>query len=497
VKDTMPQLHKSNDTFGESEEGSMMSSLMSKLGLNEPSLNSNNIQTLEGTTNNLPFQMGDGSATAQGEPFVPDGSNNAFTGITPPKLLTLSDKEYKDYDFEYGPGAGFYIKQLIKYFNDPSNNHGIDLENVSYDDFFEGDEFDNIIDQINNETFKNATFDSPEAEQFFDAVFGSGTLNTIKKMIKSNPKLENMNFEDLVDLIRSKSNSKYGFIDDIVDDMVDNSTGKYNFIDNIVNDMFDSVTDEYDYNLKFPFPGEPDEAGGKDIEFDIDFLKVFHASFGDKNHILATMSAQKLSEYQMLSEEYSQVSNEILNRNKITFSGSNLTGNRFQNPNAKPRELVFDDDFKKMFFADEDLLSESVKNMTYEKYNEYSDMRREYQNLDYEEKINDMSIFEGDKLIGNRFLAQNDPNEFEKELEKYRLINMPPPEQSIAVRGRGRPVGSKNKPKISVDIPPKPKTLGDVVLRSMMENIGAATKPPKGAAKGTKSPLLKRIKDLE
>ena len=43
VKDTVPQLQKSNDTFGESEEGSMMSSLMSKLGLNEPSLNSTNI----------------------------------------------------------------------------------------------------------------------------------------------------------------------------------------------------------------------------------------------------------------------------------------------------------------------------------------------------------------------------------------------------------------------------------------------------------------------
>ena len=95
---------------------------------------------------------------------------------------------------------------------------------------------------------------------------------------------------------------------------------------------------------------------------------------------------------------------------------------------------------------------------------------------------------------------QKEPEEYQRQTEKYikkKNIEQPPPEQSIAVRGRGRPVGSKNKPKISVDIPPKPKTLGDVVLRSMMENIGAATKPPKGAAKGTKSPLLKRIKDLE
>ena len=46
---------------------------MSKLGLNEPSLNSNNIQTLEGTTINLPYQMGDGSATAQKEPLYQMG----------------------------------------------------------------------------------------------------------------------------------------------------------------------------------------------------------------------------------------------------------------------------------------------------------------------------------------------------------------------------------------------------------------------------------------
>jgi len=33
VKDTMPQLDKSNDTFEDFEQGSMMSDLMGKLGL--------------------------------------------------------------------------------------------------------------------------------------------------------------------------------------------------------------------------------------------------------------------------------------------------------------------------------------------------------------------------------------------------------------------------------------------------------------------------------
>jgi len=257
VKDTMSQLDKSNDTFGESDEGSMMSSLMSKLCLNEPSLNSNNIQTLEGTTNNLPYQMGHGSATVQGEPFVPDGSNNAFIGYTPKtqKLLTLSDKEYKDYDFEYGSGAGFHIREMINFLNDPSNLHGVDLENLSYDDLFEGDDFDNIIDDINNVTFKNAVFDSPEAERFFDPVFGSGALNKIKRMMKTNSNFNNMKFEDLVNHPQFKSmsaigKSKYGFIDDIVDDMVDNSTGRHDLINNIIDDMFDNATDNLNLMMK-------------------------------------------------------------------------------------------------------------------------------------------------------------------------------------------------------------------------------------------------------
>ena len=490
VKDTMPQLDKSNDTFGESEEGSMMSSMMSKLGLNEPSFNSNNIQTLEGTTNNLPFQMGDGSATAQGEPFVPDGSNNAFTGITPPKQLTLSKTEYDDYDFAYGSGAGFYIKQLIKYFNDPSNNHGVNLEGISYDDFFDGDQFDNIIDELNNDTFKNANFDSPEAEQFFDAVYGSGTLNTMKKMIKSNPKLENMKFEDLVDLIRSKSNSKYGFIDDIVDDMLSKSTGKHDFIRDIVNDVFDNATDENYYNI--PFRGESDEAGSKEIDYDIDFLKVFYSSFGDKNKIMATMSPQQISEYQMLSEEYNKLNSQIHERNQNLYGGSDLTGNRFQNSNVKPKKIVFDDDFKKVFFAESDLQLEAIKKMPLDRYNEFISMRKEYQKLDYEIQVKDLVLFQGDDIkADNRFFVEYNPSEFEKGLDKLKVMNMPPPEQSITVRPRGAPR--------------KPDTEGTEAQVKARKNAREKYKELKlpiesrsGATKGryTKSPVKRGIKDL-
>ena len=102
---------------------------------------------------------------------------------------------------------------------------------------------------------------------------------------------------------------------------------------------------------------------------------------------------------------------------------------------------------------------------------------------------------------------KKEPEEYKERIKKF--INkgkqdQPPPEQSIMVRGTGRPVGSKNKAKnLSVNIPPKPKTLGDALLGSMMENMGAATKritsptKPKGAVKERKSPLLRRVKDLE
>ena len=52
---------------------------------------------------------------------------------------------------------------------------------------------------------------------------------------------------------------------------------------------------------------------------------------------------------------------------------------------------------------------------------------------------------------------------------------------------------NKKSKDLSVNIPPKPKTLGDI---TMITPMGAATKP-KGAAKGPKVPLLRRIKDLD
>ena len=95
---------------------------------------------------------------------------------------------------------------------------------------------------------------------------------------------------------------------------------------------------------------------------------------------------------------------------------------------------------------------------------------------------------------------QKQPEDYRRRIEKYikkLAIDQPPPEQSIAVRrGPGRPFGSKNRPRdLSVNIPPKPKTLGDV---TMITRMGAATKPPKGAGgRYTKSPVERGIKDLE
>jgi len=75
------------------------------LGLKEKAVNGANVQTLEGTTNTLPCQMGDGSATAQGQPFVPDGRNNAETGGPKKTVFSFSDEDANDLDAAYGAGA--------------------------------------------------------------------------------------------------------------------------------------------------------------------------------------------------------------------------------------------------------------------------------------------------------------------------------------------------------------------------------------------------------
>jgi len=312
VKDTMPVLPKSNDTFGDSEEGSMMSSLMKKLGLNENPSNDSNVEALTGTVNSLSNQMGDGSATAQREPFVLDRSNNAFTGYTN-KILTLSDKEYDNYNFEYGAGAGFLIKEILKYYNDPSNTDVIDKENVSYDDFFKDNTFDNLIDQINNETFINAKLDSPEAKQFFDAVFWSGALNKIERMVETNPNFNNMKIEDLVNHPQLKSvsaKSKGDIINGVMNNMVNNVAS---YFDNPTND---NIVDN--------------EAGSKEIVFDEDFLKLYYGAYGDKMNFFDNMSNQQLKEYQMLQQEYEALDNSEIFINQSFLGGSDLTNNRFK-----------------------------------------------------------------------------------------------------------------------------------------------------------------------
>jgi len=189
VKDTMPQLDKSNDTFGESEEGSMMSSLMSKLGLNEPSFNSNNLQTLEGTTNNLPFQMGDGSATAQGEPCVADTTNNAFTGILNKKsVLSLSEDEVKYLNGTYGSGASAFMNILFKFYND-SPDYDEDMESTPIDEIMQDLDFKNTRNSLLNSNFsKNAPVDKAQ-EDLFDAILGKGAMKRIRELVKIHPTL--------------------------------------------------------------------------------------------------------------------------------------------------------------------------------------------------------------------------------------------------------------------------------------------------------------------
>jgi len=181
----------------------------------------------------------------------------------------------------------------------------------------------------------------------------------------------------------------------------------------------------------------------------------------------------------MLETEYRKKDYDVLIRDLQKYGGSSLRDNRFKRQPEPVTELdgSYSEEFLRLYYSPSD-----------ERFNIETEM-----NIGITKEYADHH-----KMV---IAYQKEPEEYRRQIEKYikkLAIDQPPPEQSIAVRrGPGRPIGSKNRPRdLSVNIPPKPKTLGDAILVSMMENMGAATKP-KGAAKGPKSPLLKRIKDLE
>jgi hypothetical protein len=233
---------------------------------------------------------------------------------------------------------------------------------------------------------------------------------------------------------------------------------------------------------------EPGVAQSKELTFDSDFLELYFADNEEKNKMIVKMTSQQKKEYDMLETEYRKEDYEIRIRDLQKFGGSGLRNNRFQVQLEPIQELdgSYSDEFLRLYYAPSD-----------ERYNIESKMSvfgSGKGGLEYYKKMVDA--------------YQKEPEDYRRQTENFikkKNIEQPPPEQNITVRGKGRPLGSKNRPKISVDIPPKPKNLADVILGSMMENMGATTKLPKGAAtklpkgapKGQKSPLLKRIKDLE
>ena len=225
---------------------------------------------------------------------------------------------------------------------------------------------------------------------------------------------------------------------------------------------------------------EQDVAQSKELIFDSDFLELYFADNEEKMKIIVKMTSQQKKEYDMLETEYRKEDYDIRIRDLQKFGGSGLRNNRFQVQLEPIQELdgSYSDEFLRLYYAPSD-----------ERYN-------------IESKMSVFGSGKGSLEYHKKMVIayQKEPEEYRRQTENFikkKNIEQPPPEQSITVRRRGRPLGVKNKPKISVDIPPKPKNLGDVISRSMMENMGAAAKPPMGAAKGPKSPLLKRIKDLE
>ena len=174
-------------------------------------MNSNNIQTLEGTTNNLPYQICHGSATAQGEPFVPDGSNNAETGLRGKKsVLSLSEDEFKDLNSVYGTGAGDFINLLFK-FNNDNPDYDEDLENAPLDVIMKDMNFQKTKNKILNSNFSNNSPVDKAQEDLFDAILGEGAMKRIRELIKIQPTLyKGMSYANILkeSLFKSKSGNQ-------------------------------------------------------------------------------------------------------------------------------------------------------------------------------------------------------------------------------------------------------------------------------------------------
>ena len=87
---------------------------------------------------------------------------------------------------------------------------------------------------------------------------------------------------------------------------------------------------------------------------------------------------------------------------------------------------------------------------------------------------------------------QKEPEDYRRQTENFikkKNIEQPPPEQSITVR-RG--------PKLKSDDDGSPNTVKRRLKeRERQAKMKVNIPPPMGAAKGPKSPLSKRIKDLE
>ena len=125
--------------------------------------------------------MGNGSATAQGELFVPDGSDNAETGLRGKKsVLSLSEDEIKYLIGTYGTGAGAFINLLFKYYND-SPDYDEEIENKQLYEIMHDVNFKKTRNSILNSNFsKNAPVDKAQ-EEFFDAILGEGAIKRIRE----------------------------------------------------------------------------------------------------------------------------------------------------------------------------------------------------------------------------------------------------------------------------------------------------------------------------
>lgn len=212
VKETMPLLDVSNETFGDKKSNmfntntnnnnddntnNTMKKMMRLMGLidDEDGMDRNDFKTMEGSVNTLPLQSSDGlnlPSSAVDIPDIPQGRVQ----------LVLTTEEINDINDEFDEGAIVLLNEIFKRLMRPDL-----VDDYAYNDFMDklqNNSFSYIIDNYLNydqaiNEYLNDIFtpdklkDTMINKEVINAIYGDGTYEYIDSLYETDPDIINNN----------------------------------------------------------------------------------------------------------------------------------------------------------------------------------------------------------------------------------------------------------------------------------------------------------------